>query len=226
MTQVWLLASVCYGLFGPTQIEWRLRGGRSEVMRIVGGRLSGRRFGAPGGRATRPTSDRVREAIASALQSRGGFDDARVLDLFAGTGAFSFEALSRGASNAVLVDLDARAIGQVVQSARELGLSAQTRTLRVNLLGEPTGAIRKIPAMEQGFTLLFADAPYAEIDAVPPLLEALIASARLTPGALVVIEHPASHDWTWPNGLASIADYRYGQTGISLGVYAPEKGTQ
>jgi len=94
-------------------------------MRIIGGRLSGRRFGAPSGRGTRPTSDRAREALASALESRGAFKGARVIDLFAGTGAFSFEALSRGASEAVAVDLDPRAIRQLTQSAKELGLGAE-----------------------------------------------------------------------------------------------------
>ena len=195
-------------------------------MRIIGGRLSGRRFGAPSGRGTRPTSDRAREALASALESRGAFDSARVIDLFAGTGAFSFEALSRGASEAVAVDLDPRAIRQLTQSAKELELSAQIRTSRVNLLGEPAGAVRKLPEAEAGFSLVFADAPYAEIDSVPPLLDALMASGRLTPGAWVVIEHPATQEWSWPNQLAPEADYRYGQTGISLGVYAPEKGRQ
>ena len=82
-------------------------------MRIVGGRLSGRRFGATKGRGTRPTSDRVREALASALDARAAFDQASVLDLFAGTGALSFEALSRGAAEAVLVDRDPEALGQI-----------------------------------------------------------------------------------------------------------------
>ncbi len=195
-------------------------------MRIIGGRLSGRRFGAPSGRDTRPTSERVREAVASALQSRGGFDDAYVLDLFAGTGAFSFEALSRGASNAMALDRDARAIRLIVQSAKELGLHENLRALRVDLLGDPASAISRIPGTEEGFSLVFADAPYAEIHSVPRLLAALIAAGRLTPGALIVVEHPAIHDWTWPNGLASDGDYRYGQTGISLGFYAPEKGRQ
>jgi 16S rRNA (guanine966-N2)-methyltransferase len=149
-----------------------------------------------------------------------------VIDLFAGTGAFSFEALSRGASEAVAVDLDPRAIRQLTQSAKELELSAQIRTSHVNLLGEPAGAVRKLPEAEAGFSLVFADAPYAEIDSVPPLLDALMASGRLTPGAWVVIEHPATQEWGWPNQLAPEADYRYGQTGISLGVYAPEKGRQ
>jgi len=195
-------------------------------MRIIGGRLSGRRFGAPSGRGTRPTSDRVREALASALESRGAFEGARVMDLFAGTGAFSFEALSRGASLAVVVDRDPRAIRHLTQSAKELGLSAEIRTSRVDLLGDPAGAVRKLPNADEGFSLVFADAPYSAIDSVPLLFDALVASGRLTQGAWIVVEHPAAHDWSWPNGLASEADYRYGQTGISLGVYAPEKGTQ
>ena len=186
-------------------------------MRIVGGRLSGRRFGAPGGRGTRPTSDRVREGVASALESRGilrQLKNAR------------FEALSRGASHAVVVDRDPRAVRQISQSAEDLGLGAQVRTARVNLLADPEGVVRKLPSTDAGFTLVFADPPYSEIDAVLPLLAALAASGQLAPGAWVVIERPATYDWSWPNGLAPEADYRYGQTGISLGVYAPEKGRQ
>jgi 16S rRNA (guanine966-N2)-methyltransferase len=149
-----------------------------------------------------------------------------VLDLFAGTGAFSFEALSRGASHAVVVDRDPRVIRQITQSAKELGLASEVCSARMDLLGDPAGAIRKLPEAGGRFSLVFADAPYSEIDSVPPLLEALAASGRLAPGAWVVIEYPATHDWNWPNALASDADYRYGQTGISLGVYAPEKGRQ
>jgi len=195
-------------------------------MRIIGGRLSGRRFGAPSGRGTRPTSDRVREALASALESRGAFDGARVLDLFAGTGALSFEALSRGAAGAVVVDRDPRTIRQITQSATELGLGPEVRPVRVDLLGDPASAVAKLPATDEGFSLVFVDAPYSEIDSVRPLLDALVASERLTPGAWVVIEYPAACGWSWPNGLAPDADYRYGQTGISLGVYAAEKGRQ
>jgi 16S rRNA (guanine966-N2)-methyltransferase len=149
-----------------------------------------------------------------------------VLDLFAGTGAFSFEALSRGASTAVVVDRDPRAIRQLTQSAKELGLGAEIRTSRVDLLGDPAGAVRKLPEADEGFSLVFIDAPYSEVDSVPALLDALVVSRRLRPGAWVVIEHPATRDWSWPNRLASNADYRYGRTGISLGVYAPEKGRQ
>jgi 16S rRNA (guanine966-N2)-methyltransferase len=168
----------------------------------------------------------VREALASALESRGALDGARVLDLFAGTGALSFEALSRGASHAVVVDRDPHAVRQIGQSAKNLGLGAEVRTVRVDLLGDPAGVVQKLPSTDEGFSLVFADAPYSEVDAISPLLAALAASGRLAPGAWIVIEHPATYDWSWPNGLASAADYRYGQTGISLGVYAPEKGRQ
>lgn len=195
-------------------------------MRIVGGRLSGRRFDAPSGRGTRPTSDRVREALGSALNSRGAFDGAHVLDLFAGTGALGFEALSRGASDAVLVDSDPGAVHQIKQSAKELGLAEQVRAVRLDLLGDPASVVHKLPQAAQGFDLVFADAPYSEVNSVPAILDALAGAGRLALGAWLVIEHPASHDWRWPIGLASDAVYRYGQTGISLGTYAAEKGKQ
>lgn len=195
-------------------------------MRIIGGRLSGRRLHPPQGRGTRPTSDRVREALASALESRRAFEGARVLDLFAGTGALSFEALSRGASEAVMVDRDPRALRQVLRSASELGLSSEVRPVGVDLLGDPSTVVRRIPEVTGGFDLVFADAPYSRTDSVRGLLAELVAKRRLADEAWVVVEHAESHDWTWPNGLASEAEYRYGQTRISLGFYAPEKGSQ
>ena len=195
-------------------------------MRIVGGRLSGRRFGAPSGRGTRPTSDRVREALGSALESRGAFEGAQVLDLFAGTGALGFEALSRGASSATLVDADPRTVRQIRQSATELGLGEEVRVVRLDRLGDPASVVRKLPPTDLGFSLVFADAPYSEVDSTPAILEALISANRLAVGAWLVVEYPASHDWTWPNGLAPEADYRYGQIGISLGTYSAEKGKQ
>ncbi len=195
-------------------------------MRIIGGRLSGRRFGAPGGRGTRPTSDRVREAVGSALEARDAFDGAHVLDLFAGTGALGFEAMSRGASDAMLVDSDPGAVRQIKQSSEELGLSGEVLAVRLNLLGDPLSVVRKLPPMKTAFSLVFADAPYSEVAAIPGILNALAAAERLAPGAWLAIEHPASQQWSWPNGLASDADYRYGRTGISLGVFAAEKGRQ
>ena len=190
-------------------------------MRVIGGRLSGRRFGAPGGRGTRPTSDRVREALASALESRAAFVGASVLDLFAGTGALGFEALSRGAVSAVLVERDPQVVRQLKQSVGELGLGAETRIARVDLLGDPASVAARLPAMDGGFDLVFCDAPYSEIDSVPALISQLAHDGLLRRSAWVVVERPAQHEWTWPNALAPEAEYRYGQTGISLGVYEP-----
>ncbi len=195
-------------------------------MRIIGGALSGRRFGAPSGRGTRPTSDRVREALASALQSRRAFEGASVLDLFAGTGALSFECLSRGAALAVAVDRDPRVVRGLRQSAVDLGVEERMRVVRLDLFSNPTTAARKLPEVEGGFSLVFADAPYADIAGVPTLLTELARQGRLALNAWIVIERPAAHEWVWPNGLAPDADYRYGHTGISLGVYEPEKGSQ
>ena len=161
-------------------------------MRVIGGKLSGRRFGAPSGRGTRPTADRVREGLASALQSREAFEGATVLDLFAGTGALSFEALSRGASEAVLIDRDPRVIRQLEESAKTLGLKSATRTLRLDLLGQTSSAIRKLPEVEGGYSLVFADAPYSEVGSVAGLLEELVAQGRLAPGAWIVVERPAT----------------------------------
>ena len=195
-------------------------------MRVIGGTLSGRRFGAPGGRGTRPTSDRVREALSSALESRDAFRDARVLDLFAGTGALSFESLSRGAHDAVAIDDDARVLRELSKSARTLGLADRTRTVRLDLLGDPSVFAKKVPSIKGGYSLVFADAPYEHVGLVPSLLAGLVDANLLAPGAWVVVERPATYAWVWPNELAPEAEYRYGQTGISLGVYRPEKGMQ
>ena len=86
--------------------------------------------------------------------------------------------------------------------------------------------IRKLPQTGPAFSLVFADAPYSDVGAIPAILDALAASERLAAGAWVAIQHPASHEWSWPNGLAPDADYRYGRSGISLGVFAAEKGRQ
>ncbi|MGB5810829.1 MAG: RsmD family RNA methyltransferase [Polyangiales bacterium] len=193
-------------------------------MRVIGGRLSGRRFGAPSGKGTRPTSDRVREALGSALTSRGAFEGARVLDLFAGSGALSFESISRGAKHATMIDRDARVLREIKQSASALGVAPEVTTLRIDLCGKPETFIDRIGGGETRFSLVFADAPYANIASVPPLIEALAAAGRFTPGAWIVVEHPDSYAWTWTKGLASDAEYRYGHTRISLGVNQ-QKGT-
>lgn len=182
-------------------------------MRIVGGALSGRRFAGPKGDATRPTSERVREAVASSLESRGGFEGARVLDLYAGTGALAFEALSRGAAHAVLVDRDARVVRGIEDAAASLGLAARASVLRLDLGAAST--IERVAARGP-YDRVFVDAPYDDVDAVTALLDGLAAHAAFAAGALVVIEHRRRHAPALPPRFSVISERLYGDTAIQF----------
>ncbi|MEM1415801.1 MAG: 16S rRNA (guanine(966)-N(2))-methyltransferase RsmD [Myxococcota bacterium] len=181
--------------------------------RIVGGTLGGRRFDAPPGKGTRPTSERVREALASALMSRDAFHGA-VLDLFAGSGALGLEALSRGGERLVLVERDRRVVALLKKTVRALGIEDRARVLPLDL--EARGAAAKVAA--QGpFSLVFADPPYARADALPGLFEALHDAGAFAPNALVVAEHAESAaPGPWPAFLASVGAYRYGPTALAM----------
>lgn len=121
-------------------------------MRIIAGEWRGRTIEAPPGRATRPTADRVRETLFSMLASRiGSFEDLRVADLFAGSGALGFEALSRGAASATFVESDARAAAAIRRNADKLGAAERVRVIASSALALP----RSDP-----FDLIFADPPY------------------------------------------------------------------
>jgi 16S rRNA (guanine966-N2)-methyltransferase len=189
-------------------------------LRIVGGALSGRRFGRPES-VTRPTSDRVREAVASILSSRTTLEGAHVLELFAGTGAYAFELLSRGAGRAVLVERDPRAARDIEASAVSLGLSDRTTIVRADVSGAR--------ALEQlrgdGFDLVIADPPYDAVSVAVEALGRLLGSERLRPGALLVLEHRTSDAArvdqclrapATSSRLSVLSRYRYGETTISL----------
>ena len=121
-------------------------------MRIIAGQWRSRSILAPPGRATRPTSDRVRETLFSILTSRlGSFEDLRVADLFAGSGALGFEALSRGAGHATFVEGDRGAVAAIRQNAEKLGAVERIRVIASSALA--------LPASEP-FDLIFADPPY------------------------------------------------------------------
>jgi len=184
-------------------------------MRIVGGELGGRRFRGPPPGATRPTAERVREAVASALASRDAIAGQVVLDLFAGTGALAFEALSRGATRAVLVERERRVATAALRSAGELGLASRVQVLVADLLRDPARAAQ-LCARSGPYGLVFVDPPYAELDAVTPLLEALVDLGAIDPGAKVVMEHAARDAMPTVRGLASVAAYRYGDTAVTL----------
>ena len=147
-------------------------------MRVVAGRLGGRALRAPRGSATRPTSDRVREAVFSALAV---VDGARVLDLFAGSGALGIEALSRGAAAAVFVDSDAAAVTAIRHNLEALGLVAEVWHMPVSR------ALACKPVCEREYDLVFLDPPYRLAGSLGPPLSALL-PPLLAAGARVVAE--------------------------------------
>jgi 16S rRNA (guanine966-N2)-methyltransferase len=186
-------------------------------MRIVGGELGGRPLKAPSGGGTRPTTDRVREAIASVLQARDLIEDAHVLDLFCGSGALGFEALSRGAAQLLSVDGDGRALRCVQDNARSLGLLSRASRLKVDLLRDPARAAERIAGHQAApFTLVFADPPYAQGGAVPRVLESLAAARALSEAAAVVVEHARDAAPEAPADFEVLGDYRYGDSGVRL----------
>lgn len=185
-------------------------------MRITGGTLRSRVLKAPRGLATRPTTDRVREALFSILASRGGLValGGRVLDLYAGTGALGLEALSRGARHATFVERDKAALAALRANVRELGLEARATVL-------PVAVDRALARAAGPFDLVFADPPWDDVTStVPAALGALAAS--VAEGALVVLEHRAGDVAPEIPGLALASSRRYGDT--ELAFYDPSPG--
>ncbi|MFT3773586.1 MAG: 16S rRNA (guanine(966)-N(2))-methyltransferase RsmD [Minicystis sp.] len=176
-------------------------------MRVIAGRLGGRRLVAPRGMATRPTSDRVREALFSAL---GDVSDARVLDLYAGTGALGIEALSRGAARAVFVENGRPALAALRENLTTLALQGETR-----VVAQPAARAVAALAADGPFNLVFADPPYAALAEVPPLVAALTTSA-LAPGARFVLEHASRDPAPLLAGLAARPSRTYGDTAVTI----------
>ena len=184
-------------------------------MRIIGGRFRGKRLAAPGaaggGKAhLRPTSDRVRESIFNLL-AHGDYPDiegARVLDLFAGTGALGLEALSRGAARAVFIDDGAAARGLIRENIETLGVIGQTKLWRRD-------ATRLGPCRGEPYTLIFADPPYGT-DLGARALASARAGGWIAPGAVVVVELGADDPVPEVEGLEPADDRRYGETRILI----------
>ncbi len=186
-------------------------------MRIVSGMLRGRALEAPEGLHTRPTTDRVREALFSSLFSQmGSFEGVRVLDAFAGSGALGLEAMSRGAAQAVFYETDSRAARAVEANIAACGLSAPRCELhRCDVLKAP------LPAGGAPFGLVLLDPPYATpAREVLGLLERLAAAGALAPDAVAVYEHDA-RDAESVRAAAAAAGFaaasrRYGKTSVSF----------
>lgn len=176
-------------------------------MRIVAGLAKGRRLTPPAS-TTRPTSDRAREALFNSLSALLDLDGARVLDLFAGTGAVGLEALSRGAHEAVLVESGRAALAVLARNAETVGLPGAT------VVGRPVTAYLDGPlGAAPGFDLVFADPPYAyRDDELAGVLAALVEPGRLAPDAVVVVERSArAGALRWPAGITAMQDRRYGE---------------
>jgi 16S rRNA (guanine966-N2)-methyltransferase len=180
-------------------------------MRVVGGRLRGRALAAPKTQAIRPTSDRLRESVFNILAH--AYDDpvtgARVLDLFAGTGALALEAISRGAAFALLIDDGAEARALIRQNVDALGLGMVTRVFRRD--ATRLGAAHPV----EPFGLVFLDPPYRQRLA-EPALASLRDGGWLTPDALIVVEEATDAGFSAPTGFAEQERRTYDDTVVVL----------
>jgi 16S rRNA (guanine966-N2)-methyltransferase len=181
-------------------------------VRVVAGRFGGRRLAAPRGRATRPTADRVREALFSML---GDVSQARVLDLYAGSGALGIEALSRGAQSALFVESDPRAVAVIRRNLTELGAEGEVRRQDVVRFLR-TAAEERTTAPQPsrtGFDLVFCDPPY---DLAPSPAAALAdhLPAMTSDDARIVTESDKRRPLELP--LPLLRERTYGDTRIAI----------
>ena len=176
------------------------------MTRIVGGVAKGRRLAVPQ-RGTRPTSERAREALFNSLRGLVEIDGARVLDLFAGTGAVGLEALSRGAAGVEFVESERAACEIVKRNVATIALDGAVLHRR------QVGPFLIGTTPDQPFDLVFADPPYAYGEAhLSVLLSTLVEGPWLAENAVVVVERSArGAEPTWPDGLALVKQKRYGE---------------
>jgi 16S rRNA (guanine966-N2)-methyltransferase len=184
-------------------------------MRVVAGELRGRRIDGPEGDATRPTTDKVREAIFNALGSLDAIDGAVVVDLFAGSGALGIEALSRGARQCTFVESDRRALGVVKGNIESLGVADSSRVVALDIVREVTspGALRLRELLAEA-TLVLVDPPYG----FAHWNEVFAAADATAESAVLVIEteaRAAVHDEA-PTGWKSVRERDYGRTKVGF----------
>jgi 16S rRNA (guanine(966)-N(2))-methyltransferase RsmD len=186
-------------------------------VRVVAGRLRSRAIDAPKGTATRPTSDRVRESLFAVL---GDLTGARVLDLYAGSGALGIEAVSRGAARAVLVEAARPALAVIAKNVASLGIADVVRVVS-RKVGQAAPAL----AGDGPFDLVLVDPPYADVPsgALGRELEPLLRARRLlADDARVVVEHAARDGAPVLAGLRLVDERRWGDTGVAIYALARE----
>ena len=203
------------------------------MARVIAGEAGGRRLAVPDGRDTRPTSDRAREGLFSTIVSMlGSLAGARVLDLYAGSGAVGLEALSRGADHVLLVEQGSRATRVIRENIEAIGLPgavlAADRVERVLARGPAPAGGQDSPAPAGGqdrpeggqYDVVFADPPYALADtAVSQVLSLLADQGWLAPSALVIVERATrSGPVSWPDGFVPDRTRRYGEATFWYGL--------
>lgn len=156
-------------------------------MRIITGKFKGRTIPVPKTGLLRPTSDRAKEALFSVIDARTYFDQARVLDLFAGSGSLGLEAISRGADSALFVDIEPEHIKHIEKIGRQFGIEdqVQTLTVEVDLFLETNSGL---------YDFIFADPPYDYYD-IPGLVEAILSDDWLNEDGWFILEHDKTHDF-------------------------------
>lgn len=177
-------------------------------MRIIAGEAKGRRLFAPEGTDTRPTTDRVRESLFGILTPR--LAEANVLDLFAGTGALSLEAVSRGASGAVLCDKADKAVKVILRNVESAGFSDRIGVLRCDW----TQAVRRLKGRK--FDIVFLDPPYRELHLYGEAAALLKQEGLLNEDAVIVMEHLTRDEPPLPEGFRVYDRRRYGDTSVDL----------
>lgn len=194
-------------------------------MRVIAGEHRGRRLDAPRTAATRPTPDRVREALFSALEvwlgGPGSLLGAAVLDLYAGSGALGIEALSRGAAQAVFVERDGEALKVLERNLEGLDLSGRSRIMR----GEAVAALKRLEGSGVRFDAVLIDPPFTSAEP-GEALTILAGSGLLRAGSITVVEHPAKEPLTPPDGLGLLRSRSYGNVALSFLRRVGEAGTE
>lgn len=177
-------------------------------MRVIAGRAKGRRLAGPPSRATRPTSDLVRGALFSALESMGA-DLTRVLDLYAGSGALGIEALSRGAAWCDFVEREARACTAIRENLSKTGFAGQAEVYCMTVE-------RALTRLEGPYTLVLADPPYTQEAA--PALDGLAAAGLVEPGqSVMALEHSSREEGRERlGGLSRLKKLKHGDSAVSI----------
>ena len=181
------------------------------MTRLISGVAGGRTLKVPR-TGVRPTGDRAREGLFNSLGSLLDLDGARVLDLYAGSGALGLEALSRGAAEAVFVEFGPKVLPVLRANVAAVGLPG------ARVIGAAVSSVVTGPA-PAAFDLVLADPPYAVgVPQVLGVLQALVDGGWLAPGAVVVVERSSREEpWEWPTPLTAVRDRRYGEAVLRYG---------